>query len=151
VWAPAAPSPEPLPPRASATADQTAPIVEDMAAQIDRLRERVDAPPSFPPPERNPFRFGARPEPIPTKAGATAPEVVEPSAPPPPVLPKLLAIAANDVDGVTVLTAVLSVNNAVRIVKVGDTVGNFIVHAISASVIELVESSSGATFQLTLS
>ncbi len=153
VWAPAAPSPEPRQPREAAQPrDQSALILDDMAAQIDRLRERVDAPPNFPPPQRNPFRFGTKAEPISPAMTTPAPEVVLPPPPPPRVLPKLLAIVANDVDGTTVRTAVLSVNNSVVIVKVGDTVekDKYVVRSIASDVAVLVESSSGETFELTL-
>lgn len=152
VWAPAspAPAPEPRQPRDSSPPDQTAPILEDMAAQIDRLRERIEAPPNFPPPERNPFRFGTKPEPIAPKGRPTLPEAVEPPPPPAPVLPKLLAIVENDVDGVAVRTAVLSVSDDVQVVKVGDAIGRFLVKSIAAGSIELLESSSGTTFPLTL-
>jgi hypothetical protein len=148
VAAPAAPSPSPLPAPAAAV-DQTAPLVAEMAAQVERMRSRLEGPQSFPPPERNPFTFGARHEVVPPRPRlpVAAPE----EAPPPaPVLPRLLAVVSNDVDGVTSLQAVFAVNNGVQALKVGDAIGSYLIRSITAEVVELVEPLTNTVHRLTL-
>lgn len=148
VVAPAAPSPSPLPAHAAAAVDQTAPLVAEMAAQVERMRNRLEEPQGFPPPERNPFTFGARREVVPARPRLPVAAPEEP--PPPPPLPKLLAVVANDADGGVVLTAVFSVGDNVQVVKTGDTIGAFAIRSITADVVELVDPSTGAVHRMTL-
>ncbi len=140
VVAPAAPSPSPLPAHTDASLDQSAPIVAEVVAQVDRLRSRVEEPQGFPPPERNPFSFGAHPEP-PARIRPVMSMPVEPPPPPAPVLPKILAIIANEVDGGVTHNAVFSTGEDVLILKVGDVIGPFTIRSIAADVVELVDAS----------
>lgn len=152
VVAPAAPSPSPLPARAEAPADQTAPLVAEMAAQTERMRTRLEGPQSFPPPERNPFTFGARREVTPARprSPVTEPEA-PPPAPPAPVLPKLLAVVSNNAEGGISLQAVFSVGDDVKVLKAGDAIGIFLVRSITADlVVELLEPVTGTVHRLTL-
>jgi len=150
VVAPAAPSPAPISAREEASAaDQVAPVLADVATQVDRLKSRVETAPELPQPHRDPFRFGARPAPAPAKTSAAVTEApVE--TPPAPVLPKLLAIVENTTDGGSVRTAVFSVGDGVQVVKAGDTIGTFTVRSIGADVADIVETSSGTVFHISL-
>jgi len=149
VAAPAAPSPSPLPAPAAAV-DQTAPLVAEMAAQVERMRSRLEGPQSFPPPERNPFTFGARHEVVPTRPRLPVAAPEEPPPPPAPVLPRLLAVVSNDVDGVTSLQAVFAVNNGVQALKAGDAIGSYLIRSITTEVVELVEPLTNTVHRLTL-
>jgi hypothetical protein len=138
----------------AAQLDQTAPIVEQMNKQVDRLRERLAAPPKYPEPTRDPFRFGKPIEPA--KKTATAP----PSAPigatagesarPAPPLPRLVAITASVVSGSTTQTAVLAVGDDIQLCKVGDKIAQWIVKSIGADSLELADPTSGETFKISL-
>lgn len=151
VVAPAAPSPSPPPARAEAALDQTAPLVAEMAAQTERMRTRLEGPQSFPPPERNPFTFGARREVTPARPRGPVAEPEAPPAPPAPVLPKLLAVVTNNVEGGISLQAVFSVGDDVKVLKAGDAIGVFLIRSITADlVVELLEPVTGAVHRLTL-
>ena len=148
VVAPAAPSPTPIGPAdAASSADQVSPVVADVAAQVDRLKRRIEITPDLPQPHRDPFRFGARPEPVRVKTPVAETPV---DAPPAPVLPKLLAIVANTTDGGLLRTAAFSVGDDVQVVKPGDTIGKFTVRSIGTDAVEVVEISTGASFRITL-
>jgi hypothetical protein len=150
VVAPAAPSPAPIAaPGVSLVADQLSPVLADVATQVDRLKNRLEITPDLPRSHRDPFRFGARPEPVRMKSPAPVVEAAD-ALPPPPVLPRLLAIVANTTDGGLLRTAVFSVGDEMQIVKPGDTIGKFVVRSIGTDVAEVVEISSGATFRIAL-
>jgi len=150
VTAPAAPSPSPIAAHDDAPIDQAAPIVADITQQVDRLKNRLEENPGFPAPERDPFRFGTKPQPPVSDAPPAPAAPVEPQTPPGPVLPKLLAIVANDVDGSVVRTAAFSVGDFVQVVKVGDAVGTFVVRSISADVAELADAATGTIYKISL-
>jgi len=150
VVAPAAPSPSPLPARPQAAVDQSAPIVAEMAAQVDRMRTRLDGPQTFPPPERNPFAFGARREATPARPPAPVAAAEAPVLPPAPALPKLLAIVSNNVDGGVSLQAVFSGDGDVKMLKAGDAIGPFLIRSITNENVELVEPVTGTVHHLTL-
>ena len=151
VLAPAAPSPNPLPstPEMSAFDQTSMPIVNEMAAEVDRMKNRLDTPPSFPAPERNPFRFGERPEPAPRMRPAPV-AAASPAESPALVLPRLLEIVATDGAETVVRTAAFAVGDDVRVVKIGDTIGGLVVRDISALVVELADPATGLTHHLTL-
>ncbi len=150
IAAPAAPSPTPPLAAVAATPfDQARPIVAEVSAQLDRLRSRIEATPEFPTPERDPFRFAPRPEPTPKPRPAIV-ESAAPVEPPAPVLPKLLAIVANEVDGVVVHSAVFSIGDGVRVVKVGETIGTFVLRGVSADVADLADAVTGTLYHVTL-
>jgi hypothetical protein len=125
----------PPPPRTdvSLELDQAAPVLAQVNAQVDKLRERLAAPPSFPPPSRDPFNFGTRPDRVPRPAPADAPTIVDALAPPAPVPP-----------------AVFSVDDDVQIVAAGQSIGSFIVRNISADRVVLVHRASNAVFSIKL-
>ena len=149
VTAPAAPSPTPLAAHDDTPIDQSVPLVADITQQVDRLKSHLDVNPGFPPPERDPFRFGTKPQP-PVKETPPPAAPVEPETPPGPVLPKLLAIVATDVDGSVVRTAAFSVGDFVQVVKDGDALGAFVVRSISADVAELADAATGTTYKISL-
>jgi hypothetical protein len=128
-------------------ADQNA-VLAEVNAQVERLRERLTAPPTYPPPARDPFRFGRRTEPVRVMVPVPAPpELVEP---PKPVLPRLVAVVEDAADGGLLRKAFLSVNDEVKAYKPGDAAGAFLVRSISADFIELVDPASGATYKIAL-
>jgi hypothetical protein len=150
IAAPAAPSPSPLPAHVTAPDDQTAPLVAEMAAQVERMKNRLDASQGFPLPERNPFTFGARREIVPVRPRLPVAVPEEPAPPPPPALPKLVAVVANDGDGAVVLTAVFSLGDEVKMVKPGDAIGAFVIRSITAEAVELLDPLTNAVHRLTL-
>jgi hypothetical protein len=154
ILAPAA-SPHPLPPLSAAdlaAVAQTSAIVDEVNAQVDRLRERLASQPVYPAPTRDPFRFGAKPEPAPPKPPTPAPPsrpaiVVAPAIAP---LPRLIAIVSNNTDAGPSQRAVVAAGDDVQILKIGDTVSKFVVRSIGVDMVELADSVSGATFKISL-
>ena len=153
ILTPAAAPPSPPAVSASdlAAIAQAKPVVDAVDAQVDRLRERLTNPPDYPQPVRDPFRFGARPEP-PRPKPTVSPALTDRAVvvPPPPALPKLVAIATSVVDGALVRTAVLSVGDDLQIVKAGETYQKFSIRTIGIDVVEIVEPESGKTFKISL-
>ena len=155
ILAPAAPTPAMPALRIAdlrADLDQTAPIVDEMNAQVDKLRKRLAAPPAFPAPTRDPFRFGSAREPSRSKPTAPPAPIAPalPPAPPVPTLPRLVAITSSVVDGATVRTAVLSAGDDLRMMKTGDVVSHLVIRSISADLVELADPVSGAVFRISL-
>ena len=147
--APAAPVAPPDTAAAIAAIEQSVPVVDEVNAQVDRLRERLAAPQKFPPPQRNPFDFGRRPEPPrPVKPVVETPAV--PVEPPPPPLPRLLAITSNTVDGAVTHSAVFSNGDDVSIVKAGDTISRFVVRSVTTDGAELVDRNTQRVFRVPL-
>jgi hypothetical protein len=147
--APAAPIAPPDTAAAIAAIEQSVPVVDEVNAQVDRLRERLAEPQKFPPPQRNPFDFGRHPEPArPVKPVVETPAV--PVEPPPPPLPRLLAIVLNTVDGAAVHSAVFSNGDDVNILKAGDTIGRYVVRSVASDGAELVDRNTSRVFRVTL-
>ena len=125
--------------------EPAAPVVAEMNAQVDRLRERLSVERRFSSPTRDPFHFTARVEPAPV-APPPAPEPVAAPAPP----PQLVAILTDKSnDGVT-RRAVFSLNGTVQIVKPGDTIDRFVVGRVDADSVELTERGSAVPLRLTI-
>lgn len=133
---------------------QARPVVDAVDQQVDRLRERLTNPPSYPSPARDPFRFGARAEPPRPKPQSMAPAMVERATPVAlPAMPKLVAIATNVVDGMLVRTAVLSLGDDLQIVKAGDVFANFSVRSVGIDAVEIADANGqtpGKTFKISL-
>ena len=122
-----------------------------MNAQVDKLRERLSAPPEYPAPTRDPFRFGKIVEP--SRPKLIVPAVMTSAVPPPapaPALPRLVAITSRVVDGVTVRTAVLAMGDDLQMIKVGETVSRLVIRNIGADVVELADPASGTIFRISL-
>ena len=151
VLAPAAAPPRPpVVSAAELTAiAQAKPVVDAVDEQVDRLRDRLNSPPAYPAPTRDPFRYGARAEPSRPKPSAPALAEHATVVPPPPTLPKLVAIATNVVEGTLVRTAVLSLGDDIQIVKPGDAYANFSVHSVGIDVVEITDA-NGKTFKISL-
>jgi len=146
----AEPSAPPLriPAVASASPANLSPELDDVNAQVDRLHARTAAPPVYPAPSRDPFRFGRRvPVTTPAREAATPPPAIEAPA---PVLPRLIAIVADPVDGVLVRRAVLSDGEGVTVTAVGETVGAFVLRAIGDDGVDLQQRASSAIYHLSL-
>ena len=148
-WAVAPAAPSGQTPRAAAPADQSSPVVAEVNAQVDKLRERLADAPKFPPPQRDPFRFGLRNErkPVAPPALETPDVALEPTA---PVLPKLLAIVADGAGTSAVRTAVFAEGESVRLLKAGDTIDAFVVRTISTDFVELAEPATSRTHRISL-
>jgi hypothetical protein len=141
-------------------ADQTAQAVAPLTTQIDdqaaRLRARLAQPPAPPKPERNPFTFagvgrpdleGRRLRPTSKPVGPTT-GIESPVSSPPLALPSLVAITSDAGDGGLMRTAVLSMNDEIKIVKPGQMFDRFIVEAIGPDSVRIVDitSPTRATF-----
>jgi len=150
IWQVTPATSAPPPPRdaVSTELDQAAPVLTEVNAQVDRLRERLATTPSYPPPSRDPFNFGRRPDRTPPPAPADAAPAIEP--PPPPALPSIVAIVSDTVRGSEVRTAVFSVGGEVEVVASGDTIGAFVVRSIGVDRVVLVERTTGAVFSVKL-
>jgi hypothetical protein len=112
-------------PQTSSVARPTASMEVPNSGFTEKLRERLKTSPS-PSDGRNPFAFSAR-----HAAPAPPNDVPADPAPPPPVeseppLPvfKLSGIAASQVDGVAVLTAIIIDNGSMVFAKAGDKLSN---------------------------
>ena len=142
-------------------ADQTAQAVAPLTTQIDdqaaRLRAHLARPPAPPKPERNPFRFGGlRPTSNPvgptpdTRASVGRPDLegrrldVSPSI----TLPLLVAITSDARDGGLMRTAVLSINDDMKIMTPGQVFDRFLVESIGPDSVRIVDitSPTRATF-----
>ena len=125
----------------------TAPIVAEISAQVDRLRERLNTPPAPPQPSRDPFRYGQREVPRPKNV---QPEII---APPPqpraPELPRLIAITSEKTDGGVEWRAAFSNGDQILLMKAGETIGPFVIRSVSDGAVELVDP-SGAIHKLVL-
>jgi hypothetical protein len=148
-WAVAPAAPSGQTPRAATPCDQSSPVVAEVNAQGDRLRERLADTPKFPPPQRDPFRFGLRNErkPVAPPALETPEVALEPAA---LVLPKLLAIIADGARTSAALTAVFGEGESVRMLKAGDTIDAFVVRTIGTDFVELAEPATSKTHRLSL-
>lgn len=109
-----------------ATPPARPPVSAPSTQFTQQLRERLKAPVS-PQRGRNPFVYGARHSSAPSVRGDEPAEVVV--APPPPPEPpapmfKLSGIAASQLDGTTVLTAIVIDNGALVLAKAGDKLSN---------------------------
>jgi hypothetical protein len=125
----------------------------DIEEQAVRLQSRLRARSSYVEASRNPFRFNAR-RATNSGNGESAPAQPQISASPiiqPPALPviRLSGVAADEVDGSTQLTAILSTPQGVLLVKEGDAAGPlYRVGKIEESAVELVSVSDGSVRRL---
>jgi hypothetical protein len=115
----------------------------DFQREIDRMRARLATRHASPAPGRDPFRFGRRPD-------APRPETPPAVAAPAPVLPRLIAILSDTVNGVVVRRAALAQDGAVRLAAVGDMVGALRLRTITPDGIELADPATSATFRISL-
>jgi hypothetical protein len=146
--------------RADQTSRAVAPLTSDIDTQAARLRARVIPPPPKPAPDRNPFRFGKGTVPFSTEkpAKGTYPETPKPvekgTVPVAPAiaLPSLVAITSDARDGGLFRTAVLSMNDEMKIVRPGQSFDRFIVEAIGPDSVRIVDitSVSRATFTIAI-
>ncbi len=117
-----------------------------------RLQARVRAEVAFREPARNPFRFSPRPTP---REAAPASVVAAPAAavaPAPPALPflALIGVAADDVEGVTQRTAIISTGQSVLLVRDGDAVGaGYTVRRVEEGAVDLTSTADGSGRRLT--
>jgi hypothetical protein len=107
---------------------QDAAVLETMKAEVERLRERTKPEPGFPPPSRDPFNFGRRPEPV--------RPLLKPATPPAPlvspvVLPELVAILGEGQSDDAKRTVVFARGDNVVFVGIGETISTFRVDSVT--------------------
>lgn len=142
VERPAAPSPEP-----------TAPEIDEINREVDRLRDRLAEPTRAVEPSRDPFQFvESRADRAATPRHAEAPSVV--AAEPPRAIivwPSLVAILSSGTDAAPSHRAVLEdVSELVQFRSTGEAMGDIVVTAIAADQVTLTHVPSGESTQLTL-
>ncbi len=145
------PPAEPRPISRSAAAAQVQATGEIQELSV-RLQARVRAESAFREPARNPFRFSARAAApaVPTATGETAPDVVAAPAPPQVPMLSLIGIAADDVDGATQYTAIISTGQTVLLVRTGDAIGaGYTVAKVEEGAVELTATADGTIRRLT--
>jgi hypothetical protein len=146
--APAAPGP--VSSAALRAFDQSVPVLSEVNAEVERLRQRLANPPTPPAITRDPFRFGAR---------ITAPAKPAPVVPPPPalviappaaaiVLPRLVAITSDATDGGLVRRALISIGDDVLVLTPGSAAGKFLVRSVGTDSAELVDPATGLTYRI---
>lgn len=144
-------------------AEQNAQSVTPVARQIDqeaeRLRQRLAQQVPFDEPARDPFRFTTRSTPklgtpklvpVAKESDEVQPVVLNIPKPPAILVPTLIALTADEVGGAVVRTAVLSMNDEIAIVKVGQAFDRFQITSITADAVELVDITSPTKASTTL-
>ena len=144
-------SPPPEPEQAM-TGSSTDALALQVQAHATRLRQRLQSAPTPPLPERNPFAFRERPQPVsqPTRRAVTA----APAEPPPPAEPtlSLIGIAEDQAPSGLTRTAILADQSEnLLMVTVGQNVlGRYRVEAIGSDAIELKDVGTNAVRRLGL-
>jgi hypothetical protein len=150
--------------RAEQTSRAVTPLASEIDAETARLRARLAQAPPKPQPDRNPFKFGAPTRPTSRPVGPTvavgrselegrrndAPAIV-PVAPA-VLMPTLVAITSDARDGGLLRTAVLSMNDDMKIVQPGQMFDRFLVEAIGPDSVRIADitSPSRATFTIAI-
>jgi len=156
AWLAAAAAPSLAPPPA-ANASKDEPAEPDratiaLAAEAERMRNRLGVVPVPRPVTRNPFLFGSRI--AATVLTAPAPAGIAPSpaaaAPAPPVT--LLGVAEDANAATVVRTAILSLGGELLLVREGESIGNgrYRLHQIGADAIELEDTTDSRTIRIVL-
>jgi hypothetical protein len=144
----------PAQPGAGSPDAATAPLIADVHAQTERLRERLRNAPVPRQPVRNPFAFEARRSPNLAIAGADAGTVDETpvaASEEAPVL-QLLGIAEErQAEGDVRRTAILSGLGEVFLVRAGETFADrFRVNTVGVDAVQIVDLQFGRSFTLAL-
>lgn len=144
--------PPPVRQTAAAPSPQLDVLAANVQSQSSRLRKRLADAPQPQPPARNPFSFVVRQ----TKTARAAAPVVE-AAPAPEPLPAepvldLIGIAErNTPKGVVRTAMIVDAAQELHMLQEGQEIaGRYRVTAISADVVELTETTSGATRRIAL-
>lgn len=143
VNAPAAPVPQAGAGVGAAIRAPAAPGVAQV--DVERLRARLAAVPSYQTPIRDPFHYGEKS----ARRGVEPPGAV-PVVPPPPPLPRLVAILTSDTGAGPARQIVVSAGAGVKVAGVGDRVGAFVVRAIGTDAADLVDPATGAAFRISI-
>lgn len=149
ILAPAEPPPSPtsLPAADLLAVARAKPLIAQLDAQAERLRERLANPPAYPAPTRDPFRFNA---PATPRKTSVTPAPAAPAAAPAQALPKVIAIATSTENGALVRTAVLGMDAEVQVVKPGDTFLNFSIESVGIDSVEILNPATRQTFKISL-
>jgi hypothetical protein len=150
ILAPAEPPPAPpdVLDAEVAVAARDTPIVAQVDSEVERLRRRLNEPRAYPPPARDPFRFGAPSSRRPS-APTPTPHTDSPATPA-PTLPHLIAIASANDDAEAGRIAILGLGDAVETLKPGDRFSTFRLERIDLDSVELSEPATGRTFRISL-
>ena len=128
------------------------PLVAEVQAQAERLRERLSTAPAPTVEPRNPFQFASREPRILAARRVNAPAPVTPEAPPvaEPVRPQLSLVGLAE-DDARIRTAVIAGMGELFLVKAGETLTpRFRVDAIGADAVEISDLQTGSAFRLVL-
>ena len=139
--------PQPQPIR---SAEKSSPLALDLAAEVDRLRQRLDEAPVPRENVRSPFKFGMTPPSVPTAQAAV-------STPPPAVSASsklavtLVGIAENRTAEGPDRIAILSSMGEVVLVRTGDLVGGrLIVDEVLPDAVDLSDPKTSTVYRLRL-
>lgn len=131
----------------------TTPLTDEINAQAARLHARLSAPPPKPDPARNPFAFkGTYPFSTEIHRKGTDPVSAKPVEKGYVPLPSLVAITADAGDGGLMRTAVLAMNDEMKIVRPGQRFERFLVEAVGPDSVRIVDTASPtrATFTIAI-
>ncbi len=134
-------------PQPATPSDAVAPILADVNAEVEQLRERLTVDRRFTPPGRDPFRFRTTPEP---RVDVSTPAVPAPVVVAPLPMPELVAILTDKTDVGMTRRAVFSFAGTVHIVKAGDAVDRFVVARVDADGVDLTERETSTTVRVTI-
>ena len=128
-------------------------LANEVQTQASRLRTRMSAAPAPHEPFRNPFAFGTREAPRPSRTASptqTAAAALETNPPEPPLT--LAGLAERETPAGVVRTAMITADSDELFMLVeGDSLGGrYRVTAIAAEAVELIDLVTGATRRLTL-
>ena len=128
-----------------------APLTTEVDSQAARLRARLSQPPPKPEPSRNPFTFKGT-HPISTEKAEKGTYPKTPISVENRYVPVLVAITGDPADGGLMRTAVLSMNDEMKIVRPGQMFDRFIVEAIGPDAVRIVDitSPTRATFTIAI-
>jgi hypothetical protein len=142
-------------PAPSRTAERTAvdPVAEDVQAQAERLRVRLEAAPAPRRPSRNPFDFASAPRPERSRAfppDASSDSTLVPAPVPPPPALALIGVAEDQTPEGVRRTAIISGDGQLFLVRQDEPVGPYRVGAIGPDAVQLLDASGTPALTLGL-
>jgi hypothetical protein len=125
--------------------EQATGVLVAVEQEAAKLRDRIDRPVEAPVAERNPFRFGDRPDEADAGVGPGALDAAPVELPPPVlVLPRIVAMTTAAGES-PVRRAFVAFEGTVVEVAAGSVIGDFVVQTIGVTVIEVRHEPTGET------